>query len=284
MRISHLVVRLALFGTALSGLAHATPIVFNRGLPNSANVNGNPRSNIGWLSGTGTAPQAGDNIVGDDFSLNGSGSIDSITVYEIANNNINNTGGGASDHPGNEYSNITLYLGASGSPLNVASSVYTVSNASYQPGNIPYRSPSDGNFYEIWAITFSGLGFAVTTGTVYDFAVDATGVPGACATAPGGEPCIIALHASNNLSGTTQQGADGQYLNFTLGGGQATFAGGCNAACQNTQIPPGTTLPATDINVVITGTIVSPTPEPATLGTLGVSLVGLIALARKRRQ
>jgi hypothetical protein len=83
------------------------------------------------------------------------------------------------------------------------------------------------------------------------------------------------------LSGTPQQGADGQYLNFTLSGGAATFSGVCDGTCQAGQLPLGVNIPATDINVQIQGTIL---PEPATWGTLGMGLAGLIAFARKRRK
>jgi hypothetical protein len=272
MRISHAAVRLVVLGTALSGLAHAG-LILDRGLPNDSNINtATPRSNFAWLADT----EATGNINGDSFQFKDGGTIDSITVWEVVNNPV---GSGNPSDPASEFSSISLYLGADGSPLPFSSSSFSSALVTYQPGGEDYLGSDGVTHFSIYALTFSGLNFAVTAHTVYDFAVDAVGNPGGCANTTFGDPCILALHGSNaGLSGTPQQGSDGQFLVFTVSGGVASLVGPCDVGCQAGTIG---TNPADDINVQIQGTL---TPEPATLGTLAASLGGLILFARKRRK
>jgi hypothetical protein len=270
-------VRIALLGVALSGLAHATTI-YSRGLPTSTNANsGTPttRSNEAWLTGF-TDPNNGDyTLAGDDFSFGNDGTINSITVFEVANNNI---GDGAAADPGSEFASITLYEGAIASPLTAVSSSYTAVQNVYQPGASTFVD-QNGFDYAIYALTFSGLNLAVTAGTEYGFALDATANAGACANSPFGDPCFLALHGSNAaLSGTTQQGSDDQFRYFTLSGGSASFQTFCEVTCQ--QGNTGLATAPTDINVLISGTLT--TPEPATWSTLAAGLAGLLLFARKR--
>jgi hypothetical protein len=247
----------------------------DRGLPNDSNINGaSPRSNLAWLADT----EATGNINGDSFSFNNSGNITSITVFEVANN----PAGGSSSLPTSEFSSISLYEGADGSPLPLVSSSYTSLLVTYQPGGENYLGTDGVTHYAIYALTFSGLNLAVAGHTLYDFAVDAVGNPGGCVNTVFGDPCILGLHGSNaGLSGTPQQGSDGQFLTFTVGGGTASLIGPCNGACQAGSIPLGLNAPAEDINVQIQGTL---TPEPATFGTLAASLGGLLLFARKLRK
>lgn len=280
MRISHPVVRLLVLGVALAGFSKAG-LILDRGLPNSTNVNnvaGANRSNVSWISGFSAGAYY---LVGDSFSFGNSGTVDSITVFEVANNTV---GSMVSSFPTDEFSSITLYYGNAANPLSLFSSTYTSAPVAYQAGLQNYQGFS-GNFYPIYSLTFSGLNLAVTAGTTYDFAVDAAPKAGACATAPSGDPCTLALHASNAaLSGTPQQGSDNQFIFFTLAGSVATFNGFCDSGSTNTLATNYCGAPwdkSSDINVQIQGTL---TPEPATWGTLAASLAGLIVLARKRRK
>lgn len=283
MKSLNAAMRVLLVGAALGGLAHAGVVFLDRGLPNSTSVNGASatRSNEAWVTGFPTDPtNTVFNLVGDNLSFANSGIIDSLTVFEVANNIV---GGASSSLPTAEFSSISLYLGtdtlATTTGIPLVSSSYYANPVGYQPGNVNFVGT--GGTFPIYAVTFGGLNFAVTAGTVYDFALNAVGNPGACAnplSAPFGEPCLLALHGSNAaLAGTPQDGADGQFINFTLpAGGTATVLGACNAACQASTLGVAS-VAATDIDVIVN-------PEPATLwGTLGAGLIGLMLYARKRR-
>jgi hypothetical protein len=271
-------VRIFLLGAALSGLAHAATI-YSRGLPSSTNANsGTPatRSNEAWLTGF-TDPNNGNyTLAGDDFTFGSNGTINSITVFEVANNNI---GDGAAADPASEFASISLYEGPIASPLTFLSSSYTAVQNVYQPGASTFVD-QNGFDYAIYALTFGGLSLPVTAGTEYGFALDATANAGACQFSPFGDPCVLALHGSNaGLSGTPQQGSDDQFRYFTLGGvgPVATFENFCDVVCQQGSIPGAA---PTDINILISGTLT--TPEPATWGTLAAGLAGLLLFARKR--
>jgi hypothetical protein len=276
-------IRFFFLGSALSGLALATPLAFDRGLPTSANVNGSPaaRSNEAWLTGTFTNGGNSYQLAGDDFSFAANGIIGSITVFEVANNNV---GDGASSLPTSEFSSITLYEGTNAAAgttgISAVSSSYSFAQVSYQPGSVNFID-QNGNAFPIYALTFSGLNLAVTSGTLYDFAVDATANPGGCVNSPFADPCILALHGTNAaLAGDTQQGSDNQYRTFTLAGGKATFQSFCEITCQEGNDGVATIAP-TDINVQVTFAAV---PEPATWSTLAAGLGGLMLFARKRRK
>jgi len=274
-------IRVFVLGAGLTGLVHAGG-VFDRVLPNSTNVNGSPatRSNEAWVTGffsnaPGTPPVY--QLVGDDFTPNFSGIVSSLTVYEVANNNI---GDGASAVPTSEFSTITLYEGTSAAAMaggiSAVSSAYSFSQAFYQPGSVNFID-QNGFSFPIYALTFGGLNLPVVAGTTYDFALDATAKAGGCANSPFGDPCFLALHGTNAaLAGTgPQDGANNQFINFKLAGGLATVQGSCNAACQaSTASVPA--MAGTDINILIN-------PEPGTWATLAGGLASLILVARKRR-
>jgi hypothetical protein len=275
------VIRFSFLGVALSGLALAGPFAFDRGLPTSTNVNASPpnRSNEAWLTGTFNGNNY--SLAGDDFSFASSGTIGSITVFEVANNNV---GDGFSSLPTSEFSSITLYEGTAAAAgttgISAVSSAYTFSQVFYQPGSVSFIDQTP-NTFAIYALTFSSLNLAVTSGTLYDFALDATANPGACDNSPFGPPCVLALHGTNAaLAVDTQQGSDNQYINFNLAAGLATSTGFCDITCQEGNAGVASIAP-TDINVQVT---FAATPEPATWGTLAASLGGLILFARKRRK
>jgi len=277
---------LLLAATFVSGVGQATT-VFQRALPSSTNVNnaaGANRSNVDWASGSAQLTY----IVGDDFSFNDLAMVDSISVFEIANNPV----GGAPSSPSAEFANIMLYVGAHGSTLSLASSSYTSSLVAYAPAGFLYQGASGTDYYQIYELTFSGLNLTIPGSTLYDFAVDATPNAGACATAPNGDPCLLFLSASNAaLSGTTQDGADGLFKAFTSdGSGGFVYAGSCDSAVTSGPnycgTPPGGPGPAlwnksSDINVLIDGTVI---PEPSTVTTMAMGLAGLAFLVRRRRK
>jgi len=250
-------------------------VILDRGLPDSTNVNdgaGNNRSNVSWISGF----TAGDYfLVGDDFKFSNDGTVDSITVYEVANSL------GVGSDPGSEFNSVTLYYGGVAT-LDQSTSAYTSQPITYQLGGENYQG-SSGNFYDIYALTFSGLNFAVTANTLYGFAVDA--VPGPNDAIPG-VPNTLALHASNAaLSGTPQQGADNLFRYYSAanqGAASFAFAGFCDT--DSSDVGPnacGGWDKSSDINVTIQGTLV---PEPASLGLMALGIGALLALAQLRRR
>jgi PEP-CTERM motif len=261
--------RSLLLGAALAGLAHAG-LIFDRGLPNDSSVNnaaGASRSNVSWQSGFSFDDLY--YLVGDDFSFSGDGVVDSITVYEVANNPVDS---GVSSLPGDEFANLTLYYGPVAS-LDQSSSTYDGQLVTYPSGAVTYQG-FGGAFYDIYAITFSGLNFNVTSGTLYGFALDGTPSDQNDGTN------TLLLHASNAaLSGTPQQGADNLFRYYTLLGGIATFDSFCDTGDEETC---GGWDKSSDINVQINGTIQSAVPEPSSLGLMAFGLAGLLAAARKR--
>jgi len=270
-------IRVFFLGAALSGLVHAN-VIFDRGLPNSTNVNGAPatRSNEAWL--TGFTSSGNYQLVGDNFTPTINGTISSITVFEVANNtNV------ALATPTQEFASVTLYEGtaaaATTTGISAVSSSYSFARVFYQPGSVNFIDQT-ATAFPIYSLTFSGLNIPVTSGTVYDFAVDATSAAaGACAASPFGDPCFLALHGTDAaLAGTTQQGSDNQFINFILAGGKATVQGTCNAACQASTASVPSMAP-TDINIQVTVV-----PEPGTWGALAGGLAGLMLVARKRRR
>src|SRR5579862_4583978 len=89
---------------SLGGSATAAPIIFERQLPTTTDINnaaGANRDNVNWLSGFTSGTY---NIVGDDFSINGGATLNTLTVYEAANNTttVNGTGP-ANSTPQNEF-------------------------------------------------------------------------------------------------------------------------------------------------------------------------------------
>ena len=151
-----------------------------------------------------------------------------------------------------------------------------------------YEGASGLYYYNIYAVTFSGLNFAVTGGTLYDFAVGATANSGACTSAPS-SPCTLSLSSSNAaLSGSVQNGADNLWDVFTASDSAATLLQQCDSAatsapyyCGVGDSGPAFWDKSSDINVTIDGT---ETPEPSTLTTMAAGLAGLVVLVRRRRK
>ena len=239
----------------ISSLSAAT--IFDRGLPDSTNVNdvaGANRSNVTWDFGSASGV-----LVGDDFMFSNAGIVDSITVFEVAN------GTGAGSTPGSEFNSFTLYYGGV-NLLDHSSSVFTSQLVTYQPGGENYQG-SGGGFYDIYALTFNGLNFSADANTLYGFALAADPKTGN----------TLALHASNAaLSGTPQQGADNLFSGYDAT--TLAYLGSCDSGDSTTCGPLWDK--SSDINVKIDGTLV---PEPASLGLMAIGIGALIFVARKRR-
>lgn len=254
-----------LVGLALASTAQAS-ILFSRDLPNASNgvttyVNEGAtggRSNISWFEPSGAF------IYGDDFQLSQNAVVTDLTVYAVSNGQV-----GTSNAPGTEFSQIQLFTGPAGGTLSLASSSFTSSLVGYLPGNVDYGG-STSTFYNIYALTFSGLNWNVGANTLYGFAVGAT------ASQPGN---TIALHATNaalgNASGVPQQGADDNFRYWDAL--SLAFGGLCNSG--NNSCGPIWDK-GSDINVVIRGNV-SVVPEPSGIVLAGIGIISLLALRRR---
>ena len=247
-------------------------VLVDRGLPNSTNVNnaaGPNRSNISWQ--TPIDDSIDHYIVGDTFSILGNSVIDSITVFEVSVG----AAGTPNNDPASEFLGVTLYYG-SASSLTMNSSSYTSQLVTYQPGGENYQG-SSGTFYSIYALTFSGLNWAVGAGT-YGFAVDIV---------PADPFAIPVIHASNAaLSGTPQDFADNLIRYYILSGGVAGSPQDCDTStsCSGNPQDPPLWDKSSDLNVIIQGTDINSNdiPEPSTwlLMAAGVGATGYL---RRRR-
>ena len=236
----------------LAPASSAAAIIFDRGLPNSTNVNsaaGANQSNVSWGNQVfeGTNFMVGDNI---DLSLtpNASGAwlIDSVSVWEVANTAISSstsTSPPASSAPSAEFSSIRLFLGDANTTLTPVSSTYTSQFVQYLPAGLNYQG-SEGGYFPIYEITFSGLNLLVPADANLGFAIDA--VPN------DGNGWFI--HASNAaLSGTTQEGFDNLYELYC--GDSATPGASASASyCALVDSNGNGFDKSTDINVQVTGT------------------------------
>jgi PEP-CTERM motif len=274
---------LLLFAAALaSGLAptaSADALIFDRGLPDSTNVNnaaGANRSNVSWGNqiSNGNYFMVGDNI---DLSLTpnttGGWVINDIRVWEVANTEIGSptsTSPPAGSDPHSEFSTLTLFLGAAYTTLTPVSSTYTSTFVQYLPGGLNYQG-TRGGYFPLYQIDFSGLNILVPATENLGFAIDA--VPN------NGNAWFI--HASNAaLSGTDQEGFDNFYELYC--GNSATPGASTSASyCDLIDSNGNGFDKSSDINVEVFGSA-SATPEPATFGLFGAGLLGLIRCRRRK--
>ena len=280
---------------AVSSLSLATPILFNRGLPDTTNTNdGASRSNVDWVNQLGGVAGGGF-INGDNFNLGFSATgvwfVDTISVWVVLNV--------PGDLPLSEFSDFKLYGGLESDPgsFGLISTGFSTSIDRYTPSaGGPCDVASSGEDYlsrtgpiclPIYKITFF-VNLAIpgpVFGVNYDFAADGTGIGGN----------LFYSHATNAaLAGTAQPGSDGQYLNWDT----LAFAAGpvgvnsdslCGTAGHGPDPRPTGGICAgwdkqSDINVVVTGAQEAPTPEPSSIGMLGAGLVAVLAMIRRRRR
>jgi len=220
---------------------------------------GNCDSGNGAITGT-TNPY----ILGDQFVLSGTtNTITDVTVYEVGNTPTS----GTIDNPTDEFSDITLFIGADQAALTSISSSYSFQQVQYN-GTTDYESVNTaGDFFPIFAITFSGLNVNLGPGT-YDFAIGAT---------PIGGNTFALLMSDPSLSGPSEDSAS-----LSPNNGFLYYFDDGNGPIAGYQYGPGSISNynnGADANVIISGTA---TPEPSTLAMLGMGLLAAWAGLRRR--
>ena len=270
---------LAILAASLAPSIASAATVWSNPLP-TGNLNsaaGSNRSNAAPIYGSlcdplvppnncsGVGPQSPSEpyILGDQFNVGANTNITSVTVYEVGNSPTS----GTINTPDQEFRNISLFLGADQTPLTLVSSTYTFQRVQYN-GTTDYESlNTNGLFFPIYSITFSGLNFLVGPG-LNDFAIGAT---------PIGNN-TFALHTSDpTLSGPTEDSASLSPNGFLYFFDDPTP----DAAFQYSPGSISNYSNGADANVSILGDVV---PEPGTIGLLGLGLAGLRLLQRKRRK
>jgi hypothetical protein len=287
-------VRFGLLATAVSLLSTAfgsTITVYQNGPPTS-NQTGlgtdGTRSDVAPIygsipncpnptcSGSTTEPF----ISGDQFAAPASTTINSVTVYEVSNTPVGSGPAEANSNPNNEFSSISLYLGADGAAMSLVSSSYTPTEVAQ------YESIYNTTDYYIWKLTFSGLSFALpaTGDGLYDFAINA--VPNSTNTF-----ALLMVDPNDQSAGPAPGQPDGGYLDFfkDANGGTAWIAEeqycpgpGNSAGCTPPSISGFTNPDFVDVFGTVQGT--APTPEPGTVGLVGMGLgAALLGLRRRVR-
>ncbi len=185
--------------TALAILAMASPafadpnMLFNRGLP-TANLNTGDanQSNVAWADTESSTTPSEYWLPGDNFTLSGAGNyaVNDIRVWEV----------------GPPTDGLSLWGGLdSGSIFGQISSSYSVTPVTYANGS-SYQG-NYGDYWQIYQLDFS-VNLSLASGQTYDFFLD-----GPYTTYSDTEYANAFLSASNAaLSGSTQQGADNQFL------------------------------------------------------------------------
>jgi len=219
---------------ALASGVMASTVLFDRGLPstNLNNAAGASRSNVTWAS------ELAEGFTGDDFVIGTTGHyylVDSLTVW-----------GAQYDPLSLDIDNIWFYLARENDPLALLATgmvtgntnsnpLITHSYVNYPDGTTGYQGGS-GTFFPICQTTFGGLNYLVDGGVKYKFGVK-------------GDKYLWWNHASNAaLSGSTQEGADDKYLEFTTANLSSILVLDSNGYGWDK---------SSDINVRVTGTLMN---------------------------
>ncbi|HWA82006.1 MAG TPA: hypothetical protein VG820_01130, partial [Fimbriimonadaceae bacterium] len=251
---------LALFAACA---AAASAQVVDRGLPdtNLNNAAGASRSNVAWAYDYGNTGIEGDSF---DMPTLGSGSwvINTVRTWVVVGGQPQSGQNG----PGDEFSNVKLFMGPNGGNLSVASSGnftgsattdnadITVSQVQYNNGTEHDYQGSSGNYLPMYEIDFNNLNIAATSGQSFSFGVIGTANSNSYA---------WFNHASNAaFGGVPADGADGLVQEFDFSGNYLDSYSTNGAGWDK----------ESDINVQVFATAV---PEPASLLALG----GAAALA-----
>lgn len=239
--------------STFGGLAVASPILVDRGLP-TANLNnaaGVNRSNVAWALNPPAGSVPGNWVVGDSFTNSSSQTwnIDRISMWTILNPTTTQLWGGLG---GGAISSLAAGV--------ISSPVFYADASTYQG--------TSGTFREMRQLDFA-VNIMLAAGATYEFYLDGTG----SGFTVNGNPFA---HASNAaLSGSTQDGSD----NLMLGGQIVGGAFDTTTRFSWTSQAPGVWDKTSDLNVQVFGNAV---PEPTTFALAGLALAGLV-IARRRR-
>lgn len=245
----------AVAALALSGSAKADDLIFDRGLP-TANLNngaGANQSNVAWADEESSATPSDTYLVGDDFTLGGSGTyhVSDIRIWTVTDPSTNS---------------MSLLGGLNGSATyGSISASPTVTDTTYA-GGLDYETQS-GTFDQIYQLDFA-VNLNLTAGQTYNFFLDSS-YQGS------GSTYINAFLLASNaaLSGSTQQGADGLYDFLDIGPGGVESVDPVDSAVDGWN-------KSSDINVQVYGTA---TPVPSSVkGSL--ALLGILGVAGLKRR
>jgi len=272
----------ATLAITFAGVAGASSVIFDRGLPTenvnnfvSANPNGGynaQRSNIVWARADTTQ------LIGDTFRVSGGGHnpnaiIDSMTFWFVSR-----PIGGVDSLPAltNPNSQFNLWVGeTSATQLDLAGSGSTAAasatvtefwyDASWTTSGLSQQYQRGGQEqFPMYEVTLHNLNYSVTTNTDYYFAVSAM---------DSNQDLIpyMFLHganAGNSRDTDPMEGHDNLYRFFDTTSGSVVYGGTIDSQAEGHWEHPS------DINIVLTGTIV-PVPPAAGLILLGMAGMGL---------
>jgi hypothetical protein len=240
-------------------------LLFDRGLP-TANLNnaaGSNRSNFGLFKLYPDPYPTSYQVYGDDFVISGSGTyhIDTARIWVIF----------GSANP-SDY-NLKLWGCMEGDTAQMVSSSFTSTVATYA-GGIGYER-FDGTAWPIFYQIDFTVNQDVEAGQKYQFFVDA----GAPLLDRGSGYATPYLHSSiADLSGSTQEGAEGKVWLLTLTNGNPD---GIPVQTTYTSYPDyAPTFAPVDANIQLYG---SQIPLPSTIYLIGSGLLGLAGLRTWRK-
>jgi len=270
--------KIVLFALATSAIVPAVGINF-RPLP-FLNLNegaGLDRSNVSFAESDLAFMNGDDFTLIDGFFYR----INAVTVYSVAST--------LGDPLGNEFSSVALWGRKPGEALQqlAAGTPGTTFNGQFVGNSNPniehtliqYLTDDDfeavgspGNFYPVWATTFSNLNWIVAGGTLYEYAVQGVGV------APDAQNFYgyWFSHASNAfVGGNIQLSADGRFRIF-----DATNPNAASAVVN--PITAGLWDKTADMNILMDIDVVGGIPEPSTWAMMSIGLAGAFLASRRR--